>query len=524
VYNSLITTDLKTRTSQNQYDRLTRRGIVDYKGINNRNLSLLWFILGFGLFMFTRASRLVPFVPYAIFIAPIFILRFIRTLPTKKGIWLALLGFLLSMNIALWGLFNFDNRTLMISYSLIRSSLLAIIWFLPYMMDRLVYPKFKEKGIWATLTFPVITTAIFFLSALEGPFDDGGGTTSSFSHGSFLFLQSLSLFGIWTFVFVYSWFFSVINYCWENQFNWKRIKKAAIIYLSVILIIFLLGWLKTSIVKPIQETVRIAAVVLIPEDGKAVSMERIFNGRVTSLFEKTISRIEKLTKTVAENGAKIVSFQEFAMTINEEDENKLREQYKRIAKENNIYLSITYAYFKKEGKGENIHLLIDKTGEIQLDYTKRYLFGFGPFGESAVFNKGPEIIQSADTPYGKIGISICRDVGFSSFMRQASRANVDIMLSPSYDWPKSYSPWYILSTIENGFCFVRPTYNGFTYAADYNGNVLATMDSDKTEDGIMYADVPIKGIKTLYSRVGDLLGWLCLIALIPLIFYPKKHI
>ena len=78
---------------------------MDYKGINNRNLSLLWFILGFGLFMFTRASRLVPFVPYAIFIAPIFILRFIRTLPTKKGIWLALLGFLLSMNIALVNIF-----------------------------------------------------------------------------------------------------------------------------------------------------------------------------------------------------------------------------------------------------------------------------------------------------------------------------------------------------------------------------------------------------------------------------------
>ncbi len=37
------------------------------------------------------------------------------------------------------------------------------------------------------------------------------------------------------------------------------------------------------------------------------------------------------------------------------------------------------------------------------------------------------------------------------------------------------------------------------------------MDSDKTEDGIMYADIPTKGIKTIYSAVGDLLGWLCVI-------------
>ncbi|MHA2061853.1 MAG: carbon-nitrogen hydrolase family protein [Candidatus Sifarchaeia archaeon] len=240
-------------------------------------------------------------------------------------------------------------------------------------------------------------------------------------------------------------------------------------------------------------------------------MERIFNKKITSPFEKTIARIENLTKKAAENGAKIVSFQEFTMTINEKDENRLVEQYKRIAKENNIYLSITYAYFAKEGKGENIHLFIDNNGEIQLDYTKRYLLGFGSFGENAVFKKGPEIIQSTDTPYGKIGISICRDMAFPSFMRQAARDNVDIMLSPSYDWPKSPVPWYLLSTIENGFSFVRPTYNGFTYAADYNGNVLAHMDSDETEDGIMYADVPTKGIKTLYPMIGDLLGWLCVL-------------
>ena len=62
--------------------------------------------------------------------------------------------------------------------------------------------------------------------------------------------------------------------------------------------------------------------------------------------------------------------------------------------------------FLAKGKGENKHMFIDNNGEIQLDYAKRYLLGFGPFGETAVFRKGAEIIQSTDTPYGKIGISI----------------------------------------------------------------------------------------------------------------------
>ncbi|MCK4559400.1 MAG: carbon-nitrogen hydrolase family protein [Calditrichia bacterium] len=489
----------------------------------NNYLPFVWFVLGYGIFMSTRMSKLVPSIHIAILIAPIFILRFIRTQPAKKGIWLTLLGFLLSMNIALWGLFEFDNASLMTFFSLIRSSLLAVLWFLPFMTDRLIYPKFKGKGIWTTLIFPIITTAIFFLSSLEGPFDDGSGTSSAFSYGSLTFIQAKSLFGIWTFVFIYSWLFSTINYFWENHFHWKKIKMLAIIYPSVLLLVFLFGVIKTSsLTSPKSDTVKIAAVVLIPEDGKAVRMERIFNKKATSPFEKTISRIESLTKKAAENGAKIVSFQEFTMTINEKDENRLVEQYKRIAQKNNIYLSITYAYFAKEGKGENKHMFIDNNGEIQLDYAKRYLLGFGPFGETAVFRKGAEIIQSTDTPYGKIGISICRDMGFPSFMRQAARDNVDIMLSPSYDWPKSPAPWYLSNTIENGFSFVRPTYNGYTYAADYHGNVLAHMDSDETEDGIMYADVPTKGIKTLYPMVGDLLGWLCVLGMVTLVVLSIK--
>ncbi len=478
--------------------------------ITKKYMSIIYFLLGFGIFMFTRMSKLVPSIPIAFLIAPILILMFIRTQPAKKGIWLTLLGFFLCINIALWGLFELDNASVMTLYSLIRSSLLAVIWFLPFMIDRLIYPKFKGKEILSTLTFPIITTAIFFLSSLEGPFDDGGGTTSTFSYGSLFFIQARSLFGIWIYVFIYSWLFSTVNYFWENQFNWERIKKLTLIYPSVLLLVFLFGVIKTSsLTRPKPETVKIAAVVLIPEDGNVVRMERIFNNKITSPFEQTISRIENSAKKAAEKGAKIVSFQEFAMTINEEDVERLVDQYKRIAKENNVYLSITYGYFANERKGENKHLFIDNNGEIRLDYAKRYIIGIGPFGEAAVFNKGDAIIQSTDTPYGKIGISICRDMGFPSYMNQAGRDNVDIMLSPSYDWPKSPAPWYLSNTIENGFSVVRPTYNGHTYAADYNGNVLAHMDSDETEDGIMYADVPTKGIKTLYPMIGNLLGWLC---------------
>ena len=492
---------------------------------NKKVTPLILFILGFGLFMFTRYSTFLPGIHSMILIAPIFILRFIRTQPTKRGIWLSLLGFLLSFNIALWGLFEFDNPTQTAYFGLVRSSSLAIVWFIPFMVDRLIYPKFKNKGILSTLTLPIITTALLFLITFDGPFDDGSGTTNSFGfcYNSLVFSQIRSVFGIWILIFVHSWLYSIVNYFWDNKFHWSKIKKLLMIYTSILLIIVLFGKVKMSFSSSTEsETVKIATIVLIPEDIEAVPMSRVFNSRTTSPFNKTVEKIQYLTKIASENGAKIVSTQEFAMTINQEDEEKLREEFNSIAEKNNVYLSISYAYFVREGKGENKHLFIDNKGNILLDYSKRYLLGFGPFGESAVFHKGAEIIQSTDTPYGKIGISVCRDAGFPKYMRQAAKSKVDIMLSPSYDWPKSQSPWYITSAVENGFSFVRPTYNGYSYAADYNGNVLAHMVFDKTNDGIMYADVPIHGLKTFYPLFGDLLGWLCVLSMFGLIVFPLK--
>lgn len=487
------------------------------KKITLEQKSIILFFLGFTLFLFTRRSELVPTISIAIIIAPIFILRFIRTQSTKKGILLTLLGFVLSINIALWGLFKMDDLLFRILYDLIRSSSLAVLYFLPYMIDRLIYPKFKEKNIASTLIFPITTTAIFFLSSLEGPFD-GAGMSSKFMGGFELLslTQMLSVFGIWIFVFISSWLVSTINYSWENKFNWKKIKKIVLIFLSVIFIIFLFGFAKINLT-PQSDTVKVAAIILIPLDGEPTTMNNLWEEKSYSPYEETIFRIENLTKTAATNDAKIISFQEHAITINEKDQQKIRKDYQRIAKENNIYLSITYSYYSEDEKGENKHLLIDNKGEIKLDYSKRFLLGLGPFGETGVFKKGPEIIQSVNTLHGKIGISICRDMDFLSFIRQAGKANVDIMLSPSYDWPKSIGPGYSFRTIENGFSFIRPTYNGYSYAMDYNGNLLAHMDSDETKTGIMYANIPTKGVKTIYSKIGDLFAWLCVLGLIAII-------
>jgi len=480
-------------------------------------LPILWFVLGFGVFVFTRMSKLVPTIPIAILIAPVFILRFVRTQPAGRGNLFTLLGFVLSINIGLWGMFDLEDGALSLFFNALRSSLLAVLYFLPYMIDRWVYPRLKTAGAVASLIYPTVTTAMFFLSSLEGPFD-GAIQSGKFVYGPMIAQQLLSLFGIWAFMFVSCWFASFINYLWES--GWGKTKRTATIFVAVVIAILAFGTIKTLSSSPEQNTVKIAAIILLPEEGEPVSMEQVWADRVVSPFEKRVAQIENLTKTAALNGAKIVSFQEFAMMINEKDQERPRQEYKRIAKENNVYLGITFAYFAQEGKGENKHLLIDNHGEIQLDYTKRYVNGLAELdlGEAGVYRKGPEIVQSVDTPYGKVAVSICRDMEFPHYMRQAGKANVDIMLSAAFEWPKGLVVHSVyMRAIENGFSLVRPTFNGITIAEDFNGKILAQMDSAETDDGIMYADLPTRGVNTLYTKVGDVLGWTCVLGLLGLL-------
>jgi hypothetical protein len=72
----------------------------------------LLFLIGFGLFMFTDRSEILPSTLEMIVIAPIFILRFSRNLLPRRAMALTTFGFVLSLNIALWGFLTFPIRWL----------------------------------------------------------------------------------------------------------------------------------------------------------------------------------------------------------------------------------------------------------------------------------------------------------------------------------------------------------------------------------------------------------------------------
>lgn len=244
---------------------------------------IAWFFAGFALFFFTRT---VTFVPLAIIIAPIFILRFIRTQKLVKGILLTLLGFTMSLTISLWGLFSFEDSAFSLLFNTIRSLLIAIILSFPYIADRLIVRRIN--GFVSTLIFPVSCTMFYFLDSSFGPIDGLGIFYAYNQYGNLTLMQMLSVFGIWGEVFLLSWIASVVNWVWDHGFEPNRVKKGLAVFLCIAGLVLIYGGVRVSpFFYPRGDTVRVAAITFLPDPQKAeASIEKVLKGRLYSPFEK----------------------------------------------------------------------------------------------------------------------------------------------------------------------------------------------------------------------------------------------
>ncbi len=117
------------------------------------------------------------------------------------------------------------------------------------------------------------------------------------------------------------------------------------------------------------------------------------------------------------------------------------------------------------GPGEerlaNRSFLIDDAGRIVPRYDKIHMFDINPPGgepirESSAYRPGSETAV-AETPWGRLGMSVCYDVRFPHLYRALAHAGADFLSVPSvFTVPTGQAHWHVLlraRAIENA-CFV----------------------------------------------------------------------
>jgi predicted amidohydrolase len=91
------------------------------------------------------------------------------------------------------------------------------------------------------------------------------------------------------------------------------------------------------------------------------------------------------------------------------------------------------------GKYYNTSVLFDRKGRMAASYSKIHLFSYKS-RESELLTPGNEIV-TADTEFGKIGLSICYDMRFPELYRKMTEKGAEIFLVASA-WPfPRYEAW-----------------------------------------------------------------------------------
>jgi apolipoprotein N-acyltransferase len=166
---------------------------------------------------------------------------------------------------------------------------------------------------------------------------------------------------------------------------------------------------------------------------------------------------------------------------------------------------------------ENKLVVAGPDGKIAMDYYKAHPV---PGDEAAISVTKDGRLQVMETPFGRISAVICFDADFPQLLAQAGALRSDIVLDPSNDW-RAIDPWHTqmagFRAIEEGVNLDRQTSHGLSDAFDYQGRTLAATDYYHSSDYAMVADLPTRGVRTIYSRFGDWFAWLNLAAIPALI-------
>jgi apolipoprotein N-acyltransferase len=474
--------------------------------------SPLWIWLGIAavLLLFSNGATTIPL---AAWLAPVFILRFTRGQSLKVGLPLA---YVLQV-----GAFSLQFRGMVLIPG-IGYYVFLIVWgiplVLPYVVDRLI--AHKLSGLTASLVFPT-ACAVTEYAASYGPYGSWGSIAYS-QYGNLPLLQILSVTGLWGITFLICWFAAVCNWLWQDGLQSACVRRGGWLCFGAIAMVMLLGGARLAFFPPSSPTVRVASIsarrvtpLPSPElrgriwQGNATNTERDdFRVWAAATDNDLLARAGQEMQA----GARIVFWAEINAEVLKEDEAGLITIGRNLAAKYQAYLGIALAVHN-EGRTpsvENKLVLIKPDGQVAWEYNK-----VRPVpGDLQILGDGKLLVLK--TPYGRISSIICFDGDFPQVPAQAGALKTDILLDPSNDW-LAIDPWHTqmanFRAIEQGVNLIRQTSRGLSAAFDYQGRRLAAMDDFQTVDYAMISEVPTRGVRTVYSLLGDWFAWSCLAAL-----------
>ena len=372
------------------------------------------------------------------------------------------------------------------------------IWVFPFLVDGLLYRRLN--GLASTFLWPLLLVTINFFLASYLP---------NLAHSQIEYLsliQIVSITGMGGLVFLIYWFAGTLNRIWESGFEWTLAKREGGIFLGVLILILVYGETRLAFANSQPETLQVAMI----------NLQRNPFGSLVDFQPDVVRDLFSVSQQAVEADAKVIAWAEASAFIPLDYEDDLVELGQEFAKDNEVFLFMSFCSVSTPSLNENKTIGISPSGDIVVDYLKSNLV---PFLE-AQSKQGDGELATADINGIRTGHVICFDLDFPSFIQQAGRRDVDILFGPSSDWQHVrflHAASARLRAVENGCSLVRPTMHGLSIATDPYGRMLAYHDYYSNTPKLSIVGVPSRGVRTVYAMCGELFSIICIVLFVGLI-------
>ena len=171
----------------------------------------------------------------------------------------------------------------------------------------------------------------------------------------------------------------------------------------------------------------------------------------------------------------------------------------------------------------NRSFLISPDGSIAVSYDKIHMFDVNVsetevYRESAGYRPGQRAVL-ADTPFGKVGMTVCYDLRFAHLYRRLAQAGAEILTVPAaFNHITGQAHWEVLlraRAIETGCFVLAPAQTGFHPEEHGKGRktfghslVIApwgeVLADGGTEPGVVLAEIDLTMVASARGRVPSL--------------------
>jgi apolipoprotein N-acyltransferase len=381
----------------------------------------------------------------------------------------------------------------------------TLMWMAIYGVARRIVKTYESA--WTVLALPIVAVAMDTLLAHLTP--DGNWGSLAYTQADVLPVAQLaSVFGVGGVLFLLMLGNSTVAL---GLVYGKRLPGAVPMYIAVLAVVSLalgFGWWRLASAP--GGDARGAPVTF----GMA-SVDDFVRGPRSDNSRDVWSQYQSQVQELAGSGARIVLLPEKISVLEKLDAEARQAWLSQLARDNKVWLVAGLGVIDN-GEKRNEAWWFAPDGKLVTRYHKHFLAP--PERE---FLPGHEYPVN-DIGGVRYGISICKDMHFSRFGREFAERHARVMLVLAWDFGRDADMAANMTKmrgIESGYLVVRSAREGLLSITDAYGRVLASDRSASLPGATLFATVDVGAqLPTIYTRIGDSLGWACVVAAFVLLF------